>query len=87
MIPHLAENPMKLGWLVPDVKAVVGFAKQEKIKKKNSSLLAIKINICEFRLTLLDHITWFQKKITWFYTNFACLNVVGLNLVSPTIYV
>ena len=26
LMPHLVENPMKIGWLVPEIQAVEGFA-------------------------------------------------------------
>ena len=29
-MPHLAENPMKIGWLVPEIQTDEGFAKQQK---------------------------------------------------------
>ena len=60
LILHLAENPMKIGWLVPKIQAVEGFAKQY-IENKELffpfNWLYPKISVCEFRLILLDHIT------------------------------
>ena len=32
-MPHIAENPMKIGWLVPEIEAVEGFAKHSKTKE------------------------------------------------------
>ena len=29
---YLAEKPLKMGWLVPEIQAVEGFAKQQKTK-------------------------------------------------------
>ena len=66
-MPHLTENPMKIGWLVPEMQAVEGFStkKKEKEKKKKEKkkenkgnfYFYLKINICQFRLSFLDHIT------------------------------
>ena len=30
---HLAENPMKIGWLVPEIQAIEGFANQLEVNK------------------------------------------------------
>ena len=38
---HVAENPVKSGWLVPEIQAVEGFAKQKKTKEFFSFSLAL----------------------------------------------
>ena len=43
-MPNLAENPMKIGWLVPEIQAVEGFAKQQKSKAFFPLSLAITQN-------------------------------------------
>ena len=55
---HLAENSMKIGWFIKETQAVEGFAKQKRIP---FNWVYHKINICEFRLILLDHITNAQE--------------------------
>ena len=57
-----SRNPSE-NWLVssPEVQAVEGFAKQEKTKDFFPfNWLYLRINICKFRLILLDHITYYQ---------------------------
>ena len=56
-MPHLAGIGAEIGWLVLEIQAVEGFAKQQKTKDIRPSLwLYLKINICECRLISLDHI-------------------------------
>ena len=47
---------MKINWLVTEI-LVEGFTKQQKTKEI-FAWLYLKINICEFQLILLDHITY-----------------------------
>ena len=50
-MPHLAENPMKIGWLVPEIQAVEDCSKQQKAKEIFLlNWLHFKINSDEFRL-------------------------------------
>ena len=57
LMPQLAENPMKIGWLVPEIPTVEGFAKQQETKPIFLFISCFsKSNFanCNF---LLDHIT------------------------------
>ena len=48
-MPHLAENPVKMGWLVPEIQAIEGSAKQKKTKETFPfNWLYLKISICKF---------------------------------------
>ena len=50
---------MEIGQLVLKIQAVKGLQKQQETKKLNCFVcLYLKISICEFRLILLDHITY-----------------------------
>ena len=37
-MPHLAENPMKSGWLVLEIQAFEGFANQKRTKESFPSV-------------------------------------------------
>ena len=41
---HVEENPVKSGWLVPEIQAVEGFAKQKENKGNFSFSLALSQN-------------------------------------------
>ncbi len=56
---HFAENPIKIGDTIPKLWPIERLSKQWKTKVLISFVwLYLQINICEFRLILLDHTTF-----------------------------
>ena len=62
---HFAENPIEIEQPVQKISAIKEFPKQKETKGNTSFVwLYLKINISDFRLILLDHITYILTK-TW----------------------
>ena len=85
-MPHLAANPMRVGWLVPETQAIA--SKNE----ENLSLnwLYLKINICKLQFTSHHITSWHINSSSissyiYFDSNHMCTDVV-LYVTFPVVH-